>query len=197
MRVGPEHADRADRLAVDRVGRHDHRARRRAARTPCSVPMATVQAPVEHVAQQRDHDVLLLEGRRAPRGRSRRRRTRAPSARRRRRRRASSSSLDGARRAPTAARHEAVDDVVAACGGSVGSGRDGRARDVGGEVGRWRRRRAPRRRRRRARAGGFSTAPLDSTTTTSATPASTGRRPGPSGRWPPRATGRRPRRRSR
>ena len=60
MRLGPEHADRAGGLALGLVRRHDQRALGQRGHAGLGAD-GHLQAAVEHVAQQGDDDVLLLE----------------------------------------------------------------------------------------------------------------------------------------
>ena len=165
-----EHADRAGRLTLDLVRGHDERAlgQRGHARLGAD---GHLQAPVEHVAQQRDDDVLLLEDAEHL-----------------------AHGVDGVERAGDAGGppDEHLVGVLAAIGpqgaqgrshrrsvagspvaGSVGSGRARRSGEPGGEVGRGRAD-APRRRAAAAAPPSpssrvcFSTPPLDSTSTTRA-----------------------------
>ena len=84
MRVGPRTPDGADRLAVDLVGRDDDRAVGQRHEAVLGAD-GDGQPAVEHVVQQGDDHVLLLEDARAPGGRCRRRRRRPPCGPRRRR----------------------------------------------------------------------------------------------------------------
>ena len=60
MRVGPEQADRAEVLAVDRHGSHHDGARRQRLEAVLRAD-GDREAPAEHIAQERDHDQLLLQ----------------------------------------------------------------------------------------------------------------------------------------